>query len=61
MEKKVRKNLTINFVKFLGRLAWICEVLTKYMHNQYMQKHIFVFIHLQWAIFTKRETRTNFN
>lgn len=63
MEEKVRKKNTVmnNFVKFLSNLAWKCKVLPKYMHNQYTQKSIFVFIHLQWAIFTKRETRTYFN
>lgn len=61
--EKGKKKITLmnNFVKFLSNFAWKCKVLPKCMHNQYMQKSIFVFIHLQWAIFTKRETRTNFN
>lgn len=61
--EKAKKKFTstFNFVRFLGKLAWKCKVLTKYMHNQYVGKSIFVFIHLQWTIFTKRETRKKFN
>lgn len=48
-------------MKFLGKFAQKCNLLIKHMHNQFIGKSLFVLIHLQWAISTRRDPKINFN